>query len=94
MPRFLIEVPHESDAKACVRAVAVLLRTGSHFLTHADWGCKDGEHKAWLIIDVDTKEAARSIVPPEFRAQSKVVRLNEFNLKEVEAMAGGHQTKP
>lgn len=91
MPKFLIEVPHESDARACMRAVEVFLRTGSHFLTHADWGCKDGEHKAWLIVDVDTKEAARSIVPSDFRAQTKVVLLNSFNLEDIEATRGQHQ---
>ena len=82
MPRFLIEVPHEEDAFACTKAVEVFLRTGSHFLTHADWGCKDGVHKAWLIVDVETKEAARSIVPSQFRAETKVVGLNGFNLDE------------
>jgi hypothetical protein len=80
MPRFLIEVPHDEDAKACTKAVKVLLETGSHFLTHADWGCKDGVHKAILIVEVDTKEAARSIVPPAFRAETKVTRLNGFSL--------------
>lgn len=38
MARFLIEVPHEPEAVACARAVEIFLRTGSHFLTHADWG--------------------------------------------------------
>ena len=52
MPRFLIEVPHDADVRACTRAVEVLLRTGSHFLTHADWGCKDNEHKAFRSIRV------------------------------------------
>ena len=46
MPRFLIEVPHEGTTKACNKAIEVFLRTGSHFLSHADWGCKDGVHKA------------------------------------------------
>jgi len=50
MPRFLIEVPHEEETVACARAVKVFLDSGSHFLTHADWGCKDGEHKAWLFM--------------------------------------------
>ena len=38
MARFLIEVPHEPELIACARAVEILLKTGSHFLTHADWG--------------------------------------------------------
>ena len=85
MPKFLIEVPHETDTLACTRAVAAFLRTGSHFLTHADWGCKDGDHRAWVILEVGTKEEARNVIPPTFRVQAKVVQLNSFELGAVEA---------
>ena len=80
MPRFLIEVPHDPTPLACTRAVQVLLRTGSHFLTHADWGCKDGEHKAWIIMEFDSKHDAMNVVPADFRGQAKVVELNSFVL--------------
>jgi len=82
--RFLIEVPHEVTTVACARAVEVFLRTGSHFLTHADWGCRDGEHKAWIVAEVDSRDEARAIVPPAFRPQAKVVQLNEFSMEEIE----------
>lgn len=82
--RFLIEVPHDSDRKACTEAVRIFLRTGSHFLTHADWGCHDGDHKAWIIVEVDTKEEARNIVPAEFRPMARIVQLNRFTLEQVE----------
>ena len=82
MPHFLIEVPHEATTAACNRAIEVFLRTGSHFLTHADWGCKDGEHKAWLTVDIETKDAARAIVPSDYRANARVVQLNKFTMDE------------
>jgi len=82
MPRFLIEVPHDADVHACTKAVEVLLRTGSHFLTHADWGCKDNVHKAWLLMEFDTREDALAAVPPDFRNQATVVQLNWFVLDE------------
>ena len=89
--RFLIEVPHEATPVACARAVEALLKTGSHFLTRADWGCKDGEHKAWIIVEVDNKDAARAIVPPAFRSQAKVVQLNAFSLQEIEDILRQHK---
>ena len=69
--KFLIEVPHEGTPTACARAVEVFLRTGSHFLSTADWGCKDGVHKAWIVVEVDSKDEARGIVPPAFRAEAR-----------------------
>jgi hypothetical protein len=88
MARFLIELPHEADQKACARFVKLTLTSGSHFLTHAEWGCKDGEHSAWIIVDVDSKDEARSILPPPFRAQAKIVALNSFTVQQVEGMIG------
>jgi hypothetical protein len=86
--RFLIEVPHDSDRKACTEAVRIFLRTGSHFLTRADWGCRDGDHRAWLIVEVDTKDEARNTVPAEFRPTAKIVQLNRFTLADVERTGG------
>ena len=91
MARFLIEVPHEAERVACARVVETFLKTGSHFLTHADWGCTDGEHKAWIIADVDSRDEARSIVPPSLRSQAKIVQLNYFTLEGLDAILGNHQ---
>ena len=92
MPQFFIEVPHPEETLACAKIVKVFLSTGSHFLTHADWGCMDGVHSAWLTVEAANKEEARMVVPPQFRSQAKVVGLNKFNLEQIEAVLG--QSKP
>jgi hypothetical protein len=84
MARFLIEVPHEAEQRACAIAIQLLLQTGSHYLTNADWGCMDGDHKGWVIVDVDSKEQARGILPPVYRSQAKIVKLNKFSLEEID----------
>ena len=88
MPRYLIEVPHDPGFAACTHAVEVFLRTGSHYLTHADWGCKDNVHKSWIILELDSKPEALNVVPSEFRAQATVVQLNGF------VMTEGGKVKP
>ncbi len=91
MPRFLIEVPHEPAAGECARAAETFLRTGSHFLSRADWGCMDDDHRAWLIVEVDSREEARGIIPPAFRSHAKVVQLNAFTLAQVEELRRHHR---
>jgi len=91
MSRFLIEVPHEAEKLACARAVRILLTTGSHFLTHADFGCLDGEHKAWIIMEGENKEELRSVIPPTYRSQAKIVKLNKFALEEIEQLLRQHK---
>ena len=93
MPRFLIEVPHEPTALACIHAVELFLRTGSHFLTHADWGCLDGEHKAWIVMDVDSRQQAMNVVPADFRAQAKIVQLNGFTMAEIAEIRRRHEAE-
>ena len=91
MPRFLIEVPHEEEVVACAKVVQVFLASGSHFLTHADWGCMDGDHRAWMIVDVDSRDEARMLLPPAFRSQARIVRLNTFSVQQIDQILGSHQ---
>ena len=90
MPRFLIEVPHDGERMACIRAIQAFLSAGSHFVANADWGCRDGDHRAWIVVDLASKDEARAIIPPIYRAQAKIVALNSFTLREIEAMVQDH----
>jgi hypothetical protein len=94
MARFLIEVPHEAKTNECALAAKILISTGSQYLAHADFGCLDGEHKAWIIVEVGTKEEARFIVPPPFRSRAKIVQLNKFSLGELEEILECHEDQP
>jgi hypothetical protein len=88
--RFLVEVPHDGTVLACARVVDVFLKSGSHFLTQADWGCKDGEHKAWIVVEVDSKDEARRILPTVFRPHAKIVQLNTFTQTEIADLLRRH----
>lgn len=86
MPRFLIEIPHEPEMRACANVVKVFLSAGSHLLTHADWGCMDGNHSLWLIVDVDSKDDALHLVPSAFRPQARIIGLNKFSMEQIDTI--------
>ncbi len=92
MARFLLEVPHAADPAACTLAIKILLESGSHYLTKADFGCKDDEHKAWIVIEADNKEEARFMLPPVYRSAAHVVQLAKFTIQDVEEMMRHHET--
>ena len=94
MPRFLIEVEHEEEVVACARAIQLLQQTGSHFLTNADYGCHDGVHKAWFIMEAGSKDEARAVLPTAFRDQATVVALNKFSIEEIDELLKAHGEKP
>jgi hypothetical protein len=90
MPKFLIEVPHEENLLACAQVVESFLNYGSHFATKADWGCTDGVHKAWITIETDSKDDARNILPPAYRAQASIIKLNKFTKEAIDEILELH----
>lgn len=90
MTRYLIEVEHENKKQACERAIKVFQESGSHFMTNADWGCADDEHKAWVVVELESKEQARSLVPPLFREQAKIITLQQFGPDTLDQTRGMH----
>jgi hypothetical protein len=90
MERFIIEVPHEPEPIACARVVQTFLKTGSHWVTQAEWGCKDGNHKAWIMLESESKDEARLVVPVPFRRDARITQLNRFSIEEIDAILRAH----
>jgi hypothetical protein len=75
MKRYLIETPH--SAQECEKLVKQVYAMG--YLYHFDWGCEDGVHSGWAIIEAENDADARLAVPSIVRKSAKVVKLNKFN---------------
>jgi len=82
MKRFLVVSNH--TAEDCIRALKETLAIG--YLTHFDWGCKDGVHTGWAIIEAEDKPQVLLSVPTFLRGQAQVVQLKKFQPDKVEAM--------
>lgn len=93
MAKFLVEVSHSPDRIECLHTIQIFLSSGSHFLTHADWGCLDGDHKAWFTMEVESKQEALRIVPSYYWKDTKITRLSNFNLKDVEELLRQHKAE-
>jgi hypothetical protein len=50
----------------------------------------DGDHRALLIVEVESRDAARAIVPPGFRSRAKIVQLNTFTLEQIDEIRRQH----
>ena len=86
VPRFLIETSHTSEHEGCVRALDAETKYGSHLMTHTEWGCKVGVHSGWIIVDVNDRAEALRLVPPQYRADSRIVELSTWSRDEIEEM--------
>jgi hypothetical protein len=75
MERYLIETPH--SAEDCKQLVEQVYAMG--YLYHFDWGCMDGVHSGWAIIEAESEADAYLAVPSIVRRKARVVRLTKFN---------------
>ena len=85
MERYLIELTHSDEHAACIRALEATERHGGNFVRSIDWGCKAGIHSGWMVIEVDNHQQALRVVPPEFREEVRIVKLNRFSKEQITA---------
>jgi hypothetical protein len=83
MPRFVIQAEHTPED--CVKVLDAILRAGAHYLTNTDWGCEDGVHTAWIIVEAESHQEARLMVPPVLRNRALLVALNKFSPDQIRA---------
>lgn len=91
MARFLVELEHEANPRACKQAYNIILSSGSHFLTNAEWGCEDNEHCCWIIVELGSKEEVLAILPPVYRKEARIVELKRYELREFNASQKTHR---
>ncbi|HET6273188.1 MAG TPA: hypothetical protein VFG32_09410 [Bacteroidota bacterium] len=79
MERYLIVSPHTDED--CMRVLQQIEATG--YITRFDWGCKDGDHTGWVIVEATSKAEALMVVPTAQRAKAHVVKLTKFRPEDV-----------
>jgi hypothetical protein len=74
MDRYLIETPH--TAEDCHMLIDEIYAMG--YLYHFEWGCPEGVHSGWAIIEAESYAQARLAVPSFVRSKARIVRLCKF----------------
>ena len=75
MDRYLVTSPHTSGD--CKQALKEVSATG--YITHFDWGCMDGDHTGWVVLEAENAEQALMVVPALQRHRAKAVKLVKFS---------------
>lgn len=82
MDRYLIISPH--TAEGCKRSLLQVYALG--YITHFDWGCADGEHCGWAIIEAEDSKQAMMVVPSSDRPMAKAIRLMKVTPEQAKQM--------
>ena len=87
MATFLIESQH--SARMCPWVLRPVLRRGSEVLEDYHWGCRDGVHTGWQIVEADSKFDVLATIPQVLRPQTRIVQLNRFTPEQLMAFHEG-----
>ena len=74
MNRYLIESEHTEED--CLHVLDLFVYHG--FVNHFDWGCYDGVHKGYAIIEAESKDHALMSVPPLIKHKAHATLLSKF----------------
>ena len=83
MARYLIESQH--TAEECLQVLDAILMMGADFVDRFDFGCKDGIHTCWAIVEAESESAARKMVPAFVRSRARIVKVSKFTPQQIRA---------
>jgi hypothetical protein len=74
MNRYLVESTHTSED--CHHVVEQFIYHGH--IMNFEWGCDDGIHTAFAILESENEAEALLSVPPNLRAKARAIRLTKY----------------
>jgi hypothetical protein len=83
MSRYLITSKHEPAR--CIEALDAELAKGTNALDKFVYGCKDGDHTGYAIVEVKTKSDALSLVPDFLQDDACITKVDKFTPAEIKS---------
>ena len=81
MTKYLIASRHEPDE--CTRALDEELAMGPKILDKFVYGCKEGDHTGYAIVDVGNLSDALAMVPGFLQESACVTKVDKFTPAEI-----------
>lgn len=73
---YLIETPHNEEE--CLRALDEQLEKGSDILNKFYFGCMAGDHTGYAIVDANSLDDARKLIPAFLIDKSIISEVGKF----------------
>ena len=83
MSKYLITSRHEPDD--CLRALDEELAKGPGVLDRFVYGCREGDHTGYAIVDVKNLSDALAMVPGFLQASACITKVDKYTPAEIKA---------
>jgi hypothetical protein len=84
MTKYLIAATHEPDD--CTRALGEELAMGPKVLDKFVYGCKEGDHTGYAIVDVKNLSEALAMVPGFLQESACITKVDKFTPAEIRSL--------
>ena len=78
---YLIMSPHTKES--CLADLDAVLAETPQLLDSIEWGCMSGDHTGYLIVQAESEDAARQMLPTSLRKDAKIIPLNKFTADQI-----------
>ncbi len=82
--KYLVVTPHQPEE--CLDVLDDLSTKDKKLLSQIEWGCTDGDHTGYLLVDADSKDAAIKKLPEKERAKAKAIKMAKFTPEQIKAI--------
>ena len=79
---YMIETPHEKGE--CLKTLDAQMNTGPRIGNKFYYGCKDGDHTGYALVDLKDKKEGISQIPDFLRARTKIVEVEALTPDEAQ----------
>jgi hypothetical protein len=78
---YLIEMKHTKSE--CLKALDEINDNNKDLLSKINWGCLEGNHTGYLIVDASTEKEATKEIPKPAKERTTVYKLSKFTPEQI-----------
>ena len=82
--KYLIQSPHTK--LECLRELDEISAKGQKSLEQFFWGCGQGDHTGYAIVDAKSAGEARGLVPEFIREKARIIELVQFTPEQIKSL--------
>ena len=83
MLRYIVESPHTKEE--CLRALDEMLAKSPETLKKFDWGCAEGDHTGYALIEAENESKVRSMLPSFLKEKARVIQVGKFTPEQIKS---------
>lgn len=84
MRRYMLESPHTKEE--CLKELEGIMSEGRNVLDKFYWGCSQGDHTGYAIVDADDELKALNLVPGFIRNKAKAIEVQQFTPEQIKSL--------